>query len=184
MVEENKLVLEREYVVPLREAFRETAFYRKTPKAIKALKIFIAKHMKVEERDTDKVKIDKFLNEQMWFRGIRYPPARIKVKAKKYSNGIVTVELSEMPQALKFKAESEKRRAENKPKVKGEAKPEEKKPEEEEKPTEEKKAEKEKEESGAAQEIKATKQEAKQFKHEVAEKHQIKQPLRVSSLRK
>jgi large subunit ribosomal protein L31e len=179
MAEENKIVLEREYVVPLRDAFRETAFYRKTPKAVKALKIFIAKHMKVEERNTDKVKLDKFLNEQMWFRGIRYPPARIKVKAKKYSNGIVTVELSEMPQALKFKAESEKRRAEAKP----EKKPEEK-PKEEAKPTEEKKAEKEKEESGAAQEIKATKQEAKQFKHEVAEKHQIKQPLRVSSLRK
>jgi ribosomal protein L31E len=178
MAEENKIVLEREYVVPLREAFRETAFYRKTPKAVKALKIFIAKHMKVEERNTDKVKLDKFLNEQMWFRGIRYPPARIKVKAKKYSNGIVTVELSEMPQALKFKAESEKRRAENKPKVKAEAKPEEK--------PEEKKVEeaKEKAESGKEQELKVAKQEAKQLKHESVEKHGVRQLERRMALQK
>jgi large subunit ribosomal protein L31e len=178
MAEENKIVLEREYVVPLRDAFRETAFYRKTPKAVKALKIFIAKHMKVEERNTDKVKLDKFLNEQMWFRGIRYPPARIKVKAKKYSNGIVTVELSEMPQALKFKAESEKRRAENKPKVKAGAKPEEK--------PEEKKVEeaKEKAESGKEQELKVAKQEAKQLKHESVEKHGTTQPMRRMALQK
>ena len=182
MAEEKKIELEREYIVPLRRKWRPTAFYKRVPKAIKALKIFIAKNMKVEERDVSSVKIDTLLNEEMWFRGIRNPPAKIKVKAKKYSDGSVTVELAEVPQVLKFKAEKEKRRAEKKPEVKPEAKPETKA--EGEKKETEKKEEKEKTESGAAQEQKAANQEAKQLKHEVAEKHQIKQPSRRMALRK
>ncbi|MEK6835469.1 MAG: hypothetical protein AABX55_00395, partial [Nanoarchaeota archaeon] len=44
------------------------------------LKEFIARHMKVENRDLNKVKIDKDLNQFMWARGIRKHPHKIKVK--------------------------------------------------------------------------------------------------------
>jgi len=39
--------------------------------------------MKIKNRDLKKIKIDKYLNEQMWFRGIKKPPVKIKVKAVK-----------------------------------------------------------------------------------------------------
>ena len=62
--------IEREYIIPLREKCRPVPRYKKTPKAIKSVKEFIAKHMKVRDRDLSKVKIDKYLNEALWHRGI------------------------------------------------------------------------------------------------------------------
>ena len=73
--------IEREYIIPLREKSRVVPRYKKTPKAIKTIKEFIARHMKVENRDLNKVKIDKNLNEFMWAKGIRKHPHKIKVKA-------------------------------------------------------------------------------------------------------
>lgn len=179
--QENKVILEREYIVPLRVKCMNTSKYRRLPRAIKVLKQFIAKHMKVEERDCNKVLMDKLLNEEMWHRGIRYPPARIKVKAKKYSNGLVRVELSELPQVLKFKAEREKKKlaamkaAVEKP---AEAKPEEKET------VEEKKKEEEKEQSGKEKELKVAKAEAKEKRHETVETKGKKQMVRRMTLKK
>ena len=81
--QETKEKLEREYVIPLRDKIRPVPRYRKTPKAIKSIKEFIVRHMKVYDRDLRKVKIDKFLNESMWIRGIKHPTHKIKVKAVK-----------------------------------------------------------------------------------------------------
>jgi len=188
---EEKIVLEREYLVPLRRKWRNTPDYRRVPRAIRALRRFIAKHMKVEERDANKVKIDRLLNEELWFRGIRKPPAKIKVKAKKYENGIVLVELSELPEMLKWKAEKEKRKKEARKAEKIEKKPEEKeekKAEAEKKPEEktEKPEEtmKEKEKSTIEAGLKLAEKAHKQTKHEVAEKHGIKKPLRRMALKK
>lgn len=182
---ENKIVLEREYVVPLRKRWRNTQKYRRVPKAIKALKQFIARHMKVEERDINKVLVDKLLNEEIWHRSIRKPPTRIKVKAKKYSDGIVRVELAEIPQVLKWKAEREKRKKEEalKIKEKKEEKPEEKKPEEN-KVEEKKKEAEEKEKATIEAGLKVAKEEAKHKKHEVVEKKGIKKPLKRVALKK
>jgi large subunit ribosomal protein L31e len=94
--------IEREYVIPFREKVRVVPRYKKTNKAVKTVKEFLARHMKVYDRDLDKIKIDKYLNEALWNRGIRKPPHKIKVKAVK-ENGIVRVELAEMPVKLKFK---------------------------------------------------------------------------------
>ena len=84
---ENKI--EREYVIPLREKSRVVARYKKTPKAIKTIKEFLAKHMKVENRDLNKIKIDKDLNQFLWARGIRKHPHKIKVKAIKKGENII-----------------------------------------------------------------------------------------------
>lgn len=96
---------EREYIIPLRDKCRVVPRYRKTPKAVKTVKEFLVKHMKIYDRDLNKIKIDKYLNEFLWFRGIKRPPHKIKVKAQKDANGIVKVELAELPTKLKFKKE-------------------------------------------------------------------------------
>jgi len=75
--------IEKEYIIPLRREINKVPRYRKTEKAIKAIKQFLVRHMKIRDRDLNKIKIDKYLNEEMWHRGIRNPPTKIKVKAIK-----------------------------------------------------------------------------------------------------
>lgn len=94
--------VEREYVIPLREKIRHVPIYKKTPKAIKTIKEFLVRHMGIRDRDLKKIKIDKYLNEFMWGRGIKNPPHKIKVKAIKEGE-IVKVELVDVPEKLKFK---------------------------------------------------------------------------------
>jgi len=94
--------IEREYVIPLREKCRVVPRYKKTPKAIKSVKEFIAKHMKVYSRDLNQIKLDMYLNEALWSRGIRKPLYKVKVKAIKEGD-IVRVELVDYPDKLKFK---------------------------------------------------------------------------------
>ena len=94
--------LEREYVIPLRSKYQHVPRYKKTPKAIKTIKEFLARHMKIRDRDLNKIKLDKFLNEFVWLRGIKKPPMKIKVKAIKEGD-IVRAELVDFPDKLKFK---------------------------------------------------------------------------------
>lgn len=160
-MEENK-ILEREYIVPLRKSWIKVPDYRRVKRAIKELKGFIAKHMKVTDRDITKVKLDKYLNEEMWFRGTRKPPAKIKVKARKEGE-IVKVELVDVPQAVKFRMERDRRKKDLTEKKIAEKKVEEKK---EEKDVEEKKEiEKEKEKSGEIIQDLKDKENRKEKKH-------------------
>jgi len=102
---ENKkgvIELEREYVVPLKKGVLNVPHYRRAKKAIRVLKEFMVKHMKVRDRDLKKVKIDIYLNNELWFRGIKKPANKIKVKAKKI-DGLVYVELADVPEAVKYK---------------------------------------------------------------------------------
>ena len=101
--------IEREYVIPLREKVRVVPRYKKTNKAVKTIKEFLARHMKIRDRDLSKIKIDKYLNEALWSRGIRKPPHKIKVKAVKEGE-IVRVELAEFPTKLKFKKAREEKK--------------------------------------------------------------------------
>ena len=104
---ENKI--EREYIIPLREKSRAVPRYRKTPKAIKTIKEFLARHMRVENRDLKKVKIDKHLNEFMWAHGIKKHPHKVKVKVTREGENI-RVELVDYPNKLKFKKLREEKR--------------------------------------------------------------------------
>jgi large subunit ribosomal protein L31e len=101
--------IEREYVIPLREKVRVVPRYKKTNKAVKTVKEFLVRHMKIRDRDLNKIKIDTYLNEALWFRGIRKPPHKIKVKAVKEGE-IVHVELADMPKKFKFKKAREEKR--------------------------------------------------------------------------
>lgn len=69
---------ERIYTIPLRKEFMKAPSYRKTKRALKAVKEFLIKHMKAEE-----VKIGKYLNLELWKHGRKNPPPRIKIKAIK-----------------------------------------------------------------------------------------------------
>ncbi len=101
--------IEREYVIPLRPEWRKVSRYKRTNKAVKAVKEFLVRHMKIYDRDLNKIKIDKLLNEALWSRGIKIPATKIKVKAVK-EDGIVRAELAELTNDLKFKkARVEKR---------------------------------------------------------------------------
>lgn len=171
----DKVVLEREYIVPLRSVWMKAVYYKRAAKAIKALKIFLAKHMKVEDRDVRKVKLDRYVNEEIWFRGIRKPLNKIKVKAKKMESGVVIVELVDVPKIVQFRMDKEKKRTE----VKTEKKVEEK-TEKEEKTEDEKKSIEEKQDAVKEAGLKHAEEQAKQMKHEAKTKQGPKHQRRMA----
>ncbi|MFZ5954894.1 MAG: 50S ribosomal protein L31e [Nanoarchaeota archaeon] len=175
--QEEKIELEREYVIPLRRKVQKVPRYRRAKKAVKVLKEFLAKNMKVEERDFGKIKIDKFLNQEIWFRGIKNPPAKIKVKAIK-KNGIVYAELAEIPEKVKWDIEKEKKK---KVEIKKEDKKETGKVEEKKEITKETK---EKEEAAVEMGLKEQKLEAHQMKHEAKPKQAKTEEFHRKSLKK
>lgn len=182
--------IEREYVIPLRKKCQHAVRYKKTPKAIKTIKEFLVRHMKIRDRDLKKIKLDKYLNEVVWAKGIKKPPIKIKVKVVKEGE-IVNVKLAEMPEKLKFKKLREEKRdkkaseiMEKKKSMMEKAKEQMQKPKEEVQ-TEEKKVE-EKEKKSAVVEAgkKLEKEAAKKTKHETKtagkmtqQKHQIRKAL-------
>ena len=106
---EPKLILEREYSVPLRKEWLKVPRYKRSNKAIKALKEFMVRHMKIYDKDLRKTKIDVNLNNEIRFRGVKKPYSKIKVKAKKFDNNIVKVELVNLPKHIEFKNKREER---------------------------------------------------------------------------
>ena len=93
--------LEREYVVPLKRGVLKAPAHRRAKKAVRVLREFMVQHMLVRDRDLKKVKIDTYLNNELWFRGIKKPANKIKVKAKKIG-GIVYVSLADVPEAVSY----------------------------------------------------------------------------------
>lgn len=177
---EHKILLEREYTIPLRRAWLKAAEYKRVRKSVKTIRTFIARHMKVPERDESKVKINKWLNHELWFRGIKHPPAKIKVKAKKYVDH-VDVELAEIPEKVKWLiAKEAKILAPPKEKAKKE-KDDGKKPEEKPDATPEKKEDKkEKVEATKEAGLQHAKEEMHQHKHETATPKDRTTPRRMA----
>ncbi len=85
----SEVVSEREYVIPLRDAY-EASRTRRAKRAINIIKEFAKKHMKAEI-----IKISSKVNSLIWSRGIEKPPRRIKVIMRKDKEGVVTVLLPE-----------------------------------------------------------------------------------------
>lgn len=130
--------LERVYVVPLADAY-EKPRAKRAKIAVKILRSFISRHMKVGE---ESVNISGPVNDEIWTSGMKKPPRRIKVTVKRDKEGHVSVELvgekeAQAKASEKAKQKEEKRKkaaSEKKEKPKEEAKapeaPAEKKPEE------------------------------------------------------
>ncbi|MBL7055329.1 60S ribosomal protein L31 [Candidatus Woesearchaeota archaeon] len=104
-----KNVLERTYNVPLRKEFLKAPNWNRTPKAVRALKQFIVKHMKSED-----VSIGRYANELLWKKGIKSPPHHIKVNVTKDNKGKVVAELVELPGKAKRAIENLKQREKKK----------------------------------------------------------------------
>lgn len=160
---QNKIVLEREYIVPLRMGWLKVPEYKRANKAVKTLKEFIVKHMKVYDRDLRKARVDVLLNNEIRFRGMRHPPSQIKVKAIKYEDGFVDVKLVNIPVHIEFELARKARIAVEKAQAQAGVKPEVKPV------VEEKKKEtvetKEKEESSKIAQEATEKADAKKAKH-------------------
>jgi len=169
---EKKIVLEREYIVPLRAGWLKAQKYKRANRAVKELKIFLVKHMKVYDRDLRKIKVDILLNNEIRFKGMKKPLHKIKVKAIKYDNGDVEAKLFELPKHLEFEvAKKLKKQAEllkkqgnaKTPVIKTPEKPETK--EEAEQAKEDKVEAKEKTASSKEAELKLEKTKAKEIQH-------------------
>ena len=139
MADEKKI--ERMYVIPLRNEWRKVPSHKRAKKAVRAVREFLAKHMKT---DVENVKVGKWLNQELWKRGMKHPAGKIKIKAVKEGD-IVKAELAELSEKAK--------KIEEKEKLKGE-----KYKSEKEKKKEEEKKEKEAKEA-AKEEIKETPEE-------------------------
>ena len=164
MAKTKSIPQEREYIINLRREILKVPRYKRTPKAIKGVKIFIAKHMRIPDRDLNKVKLDKYLNEELWFRGIQNPPTRIKVKVKRDGENVL-VSLAELPTKLKFKKEREEKAKVKSDKIKKEKKVEAVEEKKEEKSESDVKEEKEKEVAVAEAREKQAEMQAKEQKH-------------------
>lgn len=161
-----KNVLERVYNVPLRKEYMKAPNWKRTPKAVKALKQFISKHMKSEN-----VIIGRYANQLLWKNGIKNPPHHIKVNAVKDDKGKVMVEIVELPgkakrEEAKLKDLEKKKEAAKKEEVKTAAEKKEEKIEEKAEEAKQEKDEKAKEIQ--KEEIKELKEEQK--KHHAAPK--------------
>jgi len=166
----------KEYIIPLREKCRVVPRYKKTPKAIRTIKEFLVRHMKIYDRDLNKIKLDTYLNEFLWARGIKRPPAKVKVKATKEGE-LVRVELVVFSKKLAGKKKREEKMnklAEERAGKKKAAKKDE--PEPEEKSEEDKNKEKEKQASVVEAGKEMEKAAAKKMKHET--KSRAKEPKR------
>jgi len=89
--EEEEIVEERIYTVPLSRAWIGPR-QKRAPRAVRLLRKFILRHMKIDE---ESLKISNEVNEHLWSRGIQKPPRKIRVRAIKDNEGIVTVRLAE-----------------------------------------------------------------------------------------
>jgi len=85
--------LERIYVIPLQKIKQDTAASRLAPRAIKEIKRFLVRHMKVEE---EKIWVDNSVNENIWSRSKYKIPSRVRIRAIKFDDGVVEVSLPEL----------------------------------------------------------------------------------------
>ena len=101
--EEEEIVEERVYTVPLGKALIMPA-NKRAPRAVRILKAFISKHMKLEarkeaegeeEEEPGRLIISNEVNLRIWTKGIGKPPRKIRVRAAKDKEGNVTVYLAE-----------------------------------------------------------------------------------------
>ena len=88
--EEEEIIDERIYTVPLRKVYWTGSRLRRANRAVRALQKFVQRHMKPEE-----MLIMPEVNEHIWSRGIEKPPRRIRIRATKNDENLVRVYLAE-----------------------------------------------------------------------------------------
>ncbi len=94
-----KIEEERTYNVPLRSEWLKVPRWRRTKRAVAALKVFLTKHTKNHD-----VRLSRWVNEALWQKGGKNPPHHLQVKVKKLTEKIdkdsfeyIDVELTQVP---------------------------------------------------------------------------------------
>ncbi|MEM4703349.1 MAG: 50S ribosomal protein L31e [Candidatus Pacearchaeota archaeon] len=188
MAKKEEQIIERIYTIPLRKEWLKVPKYKRAKKAIKTIREFVKRHMKVYDSDI-KIKISDWVNKAIWCRGIKNVPHKITVKVTKKTDEIL-VDFLGLPKkfkqeeskirkkkekALKKALEKEKKAKEKEEKAEKAEKAEETKKTEEEKKAEEEKKEREKElhkeiKEQEKQLLKLSKQKKIQIKRKALEK--------------
>jgi large subunit ribosomal protein L31e len=96
---EEEIVEERFYTIPLRKAWISQR-KKRAPRAMRIIRSFVEKHMKIRtevegEEEAEVLVISNEVNEKIWSRGIEKPPRKIRVRAVKDKEGVITVHLAE-----------------------------------------------------------------------------------------
>ncbi len=97
----------RIYTVPLRRGFAHKPVWKRTNAAVRTLRNFIKRHTKMEP------KLLSELNEFLWSRGNKKPPARVKIKVL-VKGGFAYVNLENKEIVLPEKKEEKKEKKEEK----------------------------------------------------------------------
>ncbi len=84
--------LEREFVIPLRASQHQPSRRRRAGHVLLTVRRYIVRHMKGKPED---VWIDPRLNEHVWERGIQHIPSAVRVKAIRFEDGLIEVDLLE-----------------------------------------------------------------------------------------
>jgi large subunit ribosomal protein L31e len=84
--------IERIYIIPLKKKTKIKSS-KAAPHAIKTVKKYLTKHMKVEEEN---IWIDDSLNESIWSHGKYTIPSKMRVKAVKFDDGVVEAYIPEL----------------------------------------------------------------------------------------
>jgi large subunit ribosomal protein L31e len=84
------MVEEKIITLNVRKILIESPKWKRSSSYLKILRKLLEKRMK-----TDKIKIDKKLNERIWKGGIKNPPPKIRVKIIKSDDGSVKIETVE-----------------------------------------------------------------------------------------
>ncbi len=79
---------QRIMTINMRPAMEAVPVYRRAAAAVKFMQTFIKRHMKAED-----VKIDIGVNDEVFKRGIKNPPTKIRVLCSKDDKKVVTVSL-------------------------------------------------------------------------------------------
>ena len=104
MAEKNTTELERIYTIPLRKT-KDLVRSRRADLAVRDVKRFLSRHMKSED-----IWLDQEVNQLLWARGKFTIPSRIRVRATRFSDGVVEVTLPESEHAGSVRTEIAQRR--------------------------------------------------------------------------
>ena len=104
MADKTSTELERVYTIPLRKT-KDLVRSRRAQLAVRDVKRYLERHMKSEH-----IWLDNEVNELLWANGKFRIPSRIRVRATRFSDGVVEVTLPESEHAGSVRSEIQERR--------------------------------------------------------------------------
>jgi large subunit ribosomal protein L31e len=104
MADKTTTELERVYTIPLRKT-KDLVRSRRAQLAVRDVKRFLTRHMKSEH-----IWLDNEVNELLWAQGKFTIPSRIRVRATRFTDGVVEVTLPESEHAGSVRSEIQERR--------------------------------------------------------------------------